>query len=149
MQLWFRRCQRIHSVIVSPSLPPSGQCIPLIFESALSFPCPTSIKSNEAFPCVKPNVKSLRSSGLSSDPSRRIAFESPVIFAQTLAIISISSVSSLQFPRTAFRRALAACFPPSIPICIRSSLNWKDQTVFVGRRQKLTIIPSPSINTIM
>lgn len=107
------------------------------------------MKSNEAFPCVKPNVKSLKSSGLPRDPSRRIAFERPVIFAQTLAIISISSVSSLQCSRTEFRRALAACFPPSIPWCMRSSLNWTSQTSFNARLQILTIIPSPSIKTIM
>jgi hypothetical protein len=98
--------------------------VPLIFESALSFPCPTSMKSNEAFPCVKPNVKSLKSSGFSRDPSRRRAFESPVILAHTLAIISISSVSSLQCSRTEFRRILAACFPPSMPWRMRLSLNY-------------------------
>ena len=113
----------MHSAEVSIDLPMLEVYIPLILESALSLPCPTSMKSNDAFPCVNPNVKSLKSSGFSSEPSRRMAFVRPITFAQTLAIISISSVSSLQCSRTEFRRRLAACFPPSIPWRMRFSLN--------------------------
>lgn len=100
-----------------------GFARPLIFESALSFPWPTSTKSNDAFPCVKPNVKSRRSSGFSRQPSRFMAFPRPVISAQTFAITSVSSEKSEHSSRTAFRRALAAFLPPSKPCCTRSVLN--------------------------
>jgi hypothetical protein len=96
---------------------------PLIFESALSFPWPTSTKSKDAFPCVKPKVKSRRSSGFSRQPSRFIAFPRPVTLAQTFAITSVSCDKSEHCSRTAFRRALAAFLPPSTPCCTRSVLN--------------------------
>ena len=96
---------------------------PFILESALSFPCPTSTKSKEAFPCVNPKVNILKSSGLSRLPSRLIACDNPPTFAQTFAITSISSASPLQFCNTVSLRMFAACLPPSRPWDINSSVN--------------------------
>jgi hypothetical protein len=109
---------------------------PLILESARSFPRPTSMKSNDAFPCVKPSVNSRRSSVFSREPSRFMALARPLTLAHTFAITSISSDKSLHCSRTAFRRVLAAFFPPSMPCRISSSLNCAEK-VSSQRHQKL------------
>jgi hypothetical protein len=83
------------------------------------------MKSNEALPCVKPNVNCRKSSGLSKEPSRFRACAKPPTFAHTFAITSISSASPLQFCKTVSFKILAACFPPSIPWDIKSSVNYK------------------------
>ena len=132
MQLWFcifhlvasvgRFLNKCHTIKPSWHLAREGS-IPLIFESALSFPWPTSIKSNEALACVKPNVNSRKPSGLSSTPARFIALARPETFAKILAITSTSSGILGHCSRAAFRRALAAFLPPSRPCRIYFSWN--------------------------